>query len=141
MIPGLTNTMILASRQIPTPAPLQQAYQFPDLQFAGAVGNPANSLTLNLLDYFTAGQIPVGTLVAVTAKLLPGTGWIYNSPYTWNLTIGTNGFTSFTPYANRKQFFFRLNLTGYNVYANGNYAGDSTESPQGKLTITTIALV
>jgi hypothetical protein len=133
--------MALASRQIPTPAPLPQAYQFPDEQFAGPIGNPTDSLTLNLLDYFTAGQIPVGTLVAVTAKLFPGIGAVYNSPYTWNLTIGTDGFTSYTPYANRKQFFFRLNLTGYDVYANGRYSGDPTDFPNGKLTITTIALV
>jgi hypothetical protein len=141
MIPGLTNTMVLASRQIPTPAPLPQAYQFPDEQFVGPIGNPTDSLTLNLLDYFSAGQIPVGTLVAVTAKLIPGVGWVYNSPYTWNLTIGTDGFTAYTPYANRKQFFFRLNLTGYNVYANGRYSGDSTTVPNGQLTITSIALV
>ena len=117
------------------------SYVFDDNLFAGPIGNPTDSLTVNLLDYFSAGQIPSGTVVAVTAKLLPTTGWIYNSPYTWNLTIGTDGFTVYTPYANRKQFFFRLNLTGYNVYANGVYSGDSTNSPQGQLTITTIAIL
>ena len=119
----------------------KESYTFDDNLFAGAIGNPTDSLTLNLLDYFSAGQIPTGRVVAVTAKLLPTTGWIYNSPYTWNLTIGTDGFTAYTPYANRKQFFFRVNLTGYNVYANGVYSGDSTGSPQGQLTISAIALV
>jgi hypothetical protein len=119
----------------------KESYTFDDSLFAGPIGNPTDSLTVNLLNYFTIGQIPTGRVVAVTAKLLPGTGWIYNSPYTWNLTIGTDGFTSFTPYANRKQFFFRVNLTGYNVYANGNYSGDSTSFPNGELTISALALV
>ncbi len=118
----------------------KESYTFDENLFAGAQGNPANSLTLNLLNYFSAGQIPTGKVIAVTAKLFP-VGWVYNSPYTWNLTIGSNGFTSYTPYANRKQFYFRLNLTGYNVYANGQYGGDPTDNPTGKLTITSIALV
>jgi hypothetical protein len=115
------------------------SYSFPDSQFQSAYGSGVYSQPLTVRDYFTEGQLPNGATFIVTGKILD-TGWGYNSPYSWTLTYGTDTTTGTTPYAYRKQFYMRAVFSSGIVQMYGFYSGDSTSSPNGRVTISAIAL-
>jgi hypothetical protein len=117
-------------------------FNFPDSQFAGPPGSPSYaSLDLFIRNFFSTGQLVNGDQFRATGKLLPGTAHPYATPFTWTLTLGVNGSTTYTPFVFRKQNYFRMTLNGTTLRSDGIYSGDSTNSKVGVLTISRIELV
>lgn len=117
-------------------------HNFSDSTFISAYGSGVYSQPLTVSNYFSTGQLAAGSTFRVTGKIL-NSSWIYNSPYSWDITKGTSVTTSSTPYAFRKQFYMRAEYNGstdvLRIY--GYYSGDSTSFPNGQVTISKIEII
>lgn len=115
------------------------SYSFPQSQFASPYGNGVYSQPLTVRDYFTPGQLPSGNVFTVTAQTY-NSGWAVNSPWSWQLTYGTDTTTGSNPYGSSKQFYMRLEFYSGVVRAYGYYSGSSTSNPNGQVTIIGISV-
>lgn len=106
----------------PLPA---NSYTFDFNTYAGSEGyGSSQSQTVDLRTYFSSGQLPDGSTIRIGAQIAGS--WVFNSPYYWNLTVGSTSQSSTTPYAYRKQQYFYVKIVGTLITAYSYYAGDST---------------
>jgi len=115
------------------------SYSFPIEQFTSPRGNGVYSQPLTIRDYFSVGQLPNGSTFTVTLQTYD-TGWAYNSPWSWQLTAGTDTVTGTNPRGFRKMFFMRAEYISGVLRGFGYYDGDSTSFPDGRVTIIGISI-
>lgn len=121
------------------------AFNFADSTYLSSYASSVNSAKLMLTNFFTPGQLANGDSFIITGKIL-NSGWGYQSPYSWTWQkASTGGLLSktATPRVNRKQFFMQpyYDTATQQLYIRGYYSGDSTNSPNGQVTISRIELV
>lgn len=104
-------------------------------------GNGVSTPNLLLSSYFSTAQLPIGNNFYVTA-LCTDTGWVPDNP---NPTVTFNkGTVAQFTYSKsfRKSYNMRIYYDGADtVYGYGFYSGDSTNFPNGKVTLTNVRLV